>query len=123
MVAVRTKTRRLVRDHLESWNVADPAKRRRLVIATSSARPRVTSPYGEHSGVVAQIESIAEVRKAFPKLHCRGRVLGEHHGWVMVSWTTEFGGKRPPLRGIDVCQLDRKGRIARIISFSPVSSI
>jgi len=120
---MRTKTRRLVKDHLESWNVTDPAKRRRLIEATSSARARVTSPYGEHVGVPAQAKSIAEVRRAFPKLRCRGRLLDEHHGWILFSWTTDFGGKRPPLRGVDVCQLDRKGRMARIISFSPVPSL
>ena len=123
MMAVHAKTRKLVKDHLESWNVDDPARRRRLVEATSSTRARVTSPYGEHSGTVAQVESIAGVRRAFPKLRCRGRPLGEHHGWVLVSWTTEFGGKRRPLRGIDVYQVNRKGRISRIVSFSPVSAL
>jgi hypothetical protein len=123
MVAVSTRTRKLVKDHLDSWNVADPAQRRRLVEATSSTRAHVTSPYGEHSGASAQVESIAQVRAAFPKLRCRGRPLGEHHGWILVSWTTEFGGKRRPLRGIDVYQLNRRGRISRIVSFSPVSSL
>jgi len=123
MSAVRAKTRKLLKNHMESWNVGDPVKRRRLVEITSSPRAHVSSPYGEHSGILAQLESIAEVRKAFPKLRSRGKILGEHHGWVLVSWTTKFGGKRQPLRGIDVLQLDRKGRIARIVSFSPVSSL
>jgi len=120
MTAVREKTRKLVRDHLESWNVADPATRLRLVKATSSARAHVSSPYGEHAGTAAQVESIAQVRTAFPALRCHGKVLGEHHGWVLVAWTTEFGGRRRPLQGIDVFQLDPKGRISRIVSFSPV---
>jgi len=123
MAAIRAKTRKLLQEHMESWNVDDPVRRRRLVESTTSKRARVTSPYGEHSGIAAQVGSIAEVRRAFPKLRCRGRLLGEHHGWVLFSWTTDFGGKRHPLRGIDVCQLDRKGRILRIVSFSPVSSL
>ena len=120
MAALRAKTRKLVRGHMRTWNTNDPTVRRRLIVATSARGVRVSSPYGEHSGVAAQEESIAQVRAAFPKLRCRGRLLGEHHDWILVSWTTEFGGKRRPLRGVDVCRLDRRGRISRIISFSPV---
>jgi len=122
MVAVRARTRKLVKDHLDSWNVDDPTTRRRLVKATTSPRARVTSPYGEHSGILSQLREIAQVRQAFPELRCRGRLLGEHHGWILVSWTTEFGSKRRPLKGVDVLQLDRRGRILRIVSFSPVAS-
>ena len=105
---------------MRTWNTDDPAARRRLIVATSAKGVRVSSPYGEHSGFDAQEESIAQVRKAFPKLRCRGKLLGEHHRWILVSWTTEFGGKRRPLTGVDVCQLDRRGRISRIVSFSPL---
>lgn len=120
MASVRRKTQSLVQKHLKAWNVDDAKERRRLVEATSARNVRVASPYGEHSGIIAQLEEIAHVRKAFPDLHCSGRLLAEHHGWILISWTTEFGGARAPLNGIDVCQLDRTGRIATIISFSPV---
>lgn len=121
MPSLRPKTKKLVQQHLRAWNVDDPDERRRLAEATSTRTVRVVSPYGQLSGTAAHLASIAEVRKAFPKLRCRGRLVAEHHGWILVSWTTTFGGVRPPLKGLDVCRLDRRGRISSIISFSPIS--
>lgn len=123
MPPLRPKTKKLVQQHLKAWNVDDPKERRRLVEATSTRSVRVVSPYDEHSGIVAQLESIAQVRRAFPKLRCDGRLLSEQHGWILVSWTTKFGGARAPLKGVDVCKLGRKGRISMIVSFSPVSRL
>lgn len=123
MPRLKAATKRLVEKHLRAWNVDDPHERRRLVVASSSKNIRVVSPYDQLVGIARHLESIAEVRKAFPKLRCRGRLLAEHHGWILISWTTTFGGARGPLRGIDVCRLDRTGRISRIISFSPVSRL
>jgi hypothetical protein len=113
---------RLVEQVLAAWNVEDPEERRRLVEATYSEDIEISSPYGESRGIPAQLESIAQVRAQFPRLRCTGKVLSQHHGWVMDSWTTDFGGVRPPLHGIDVSLLDSEGRILKVISFSPVPS-
>lgn len=111
---------RLVEQVKASWNVEDPEERRRLVEATYNEAVEVSSPYGESRGIAAQLKNIAEVRAQFPRLRCTGKVLSQHHGWVMDAWTTDFGGDRPPLHGIDVSLLDSTGRILKVISFSPV---
>ena len=104
----------------EAWNTDDPATRRLLIEATSTEETEIVSPYGEHRGIAAQLEDIAQVRAQFPKLRCTGKVLAEHHGWVLDAWTTDLGDGRAPLHGIDVSQLDANGRLVRVISFSPV---
>jgi SnoaL-like domain len=111
---------RLVEQVLAAWNVEDPEERRRLVEATYNEAVEVSSPYGESRGIPAQLESIAQVRAQFPQLRCTGKVLAQHHGWVMDSWTTDFGASRPPLHGIDVSFVNPEGRIVKVISFSPV---
>ena len=113
---------RLIQQVLESWNVEDPEDRRRLVEASYNEAVDVTSPFGESHGIPAQLDMIAQVRAQYPGLRCTGKLLSEHHGWVMDAWTTDFGGARPPLRGIDVALLDPQGRILKVISFSPVPS-
>lgn len=110
----------VVRRFTEAWNVADPAERRRLIEATCTEATEISSPYGVHRGIKAQLDSITEVRAQFPNLRCSWNVLGEHHGWVLDAWTTEFGGDRPPLRGVDVTFVGPDGRVVKVISFSPV---
>jgi hypothetical protein len=110
----------IIQRFTEAWNTEDPKVRRRLVEETCAPTIEVVSPYGEHRGIEAQLASIAEVRSQFPQLHCRAKILAQHHGWVMDAWTTEFGDDRAPLRGIDVSQLDEVGRVVKVISFSPV---
>jgi hypothetical protein len=110
----------LMQRFIEAWNTDDPDVRRRLVEETCAETVEVVSPYGELQGIAAQLASIAEVRSQFPKLRCSAKIVAHHHGWVMDAWTTEFGADRPPLRGIDVSQLDETGRVVKVLSFSPV---
>jgi hypothetical protein len=111
---------RLVERFSEAWNTEDPERRRGLVEETCAENIEVTSPYGERRGIAKQLEEIAEVRSKFPHLRCTSKVLAHHHGWVLDSWTTEFGESRPPLHGIDISQLDETGRVVKVISFSPI---
>jgi hypothetical protein len=112
---------RIIDQFTEAWNVEDPEERRRLIEATCTEGTEISSPYGEHQGIDTQLREIAEVRAQFPKLICKGKVVAEHHRWVLDFWTTEFGGARPPLHGVDVTLLSETGRVVKVISFSPVS--
>jgi SnoaL-like domain len=114
---------RIVAQFTEAWNTDDPKERRRLIEATCSEATEIVSPYGQHRGISSQMEDIDQVRRQFPKAKCTARVLAQHHGWVMDSWTTEFGDGRPPLHGADITLIDDSGRIAKVISFSPLSEI
>ena len=107
---------------IEAWNVHDPAERRRLLEETCSSGIEISSPYGEYRGVDRQFEEISQFRKEFPNGRCTSRVLSRHHSSLHQAWTTEFGGVRPPLRGIDCVQFDGEGRIVRTTSFSPVDA-
>jgi SnoaL-like domain len=110
----------VVKRFSEAWNVQDPEARRRLIEETCTDATEIVSPYGEQRGIEAQVEMIAQFRSQFPNARVTWKFLGKHHGWVMDSWTTEFGDGRPPLRGIDVTQIDENGRYVRAVSFSPV---
>jgi len=104
-----------------AWNTDNPAERERLVKATCSPKLEVSSPYGVHRGIRAQLNSIAEVRAQFPRLRTGGSVLGAHHRVVLSTWWTTFGPARPSLIGIDCCEFDARGRVVRVVSFSPMS--
>jgi len=105
---------------IEAWNVHDPADRRRLLEETCAAGIEVSSPYGEYRGIDRQFEEISQFRKQFPEGRCLSRIVSQHHNSLLQAWTTEFGGVRPPLTGIDCVQFDDTGRIVRVVSFSPV---
>jgi len=111
---------RIVGQFTDAWNTDDPEARRRLIATTCTETTEILSPYGEHRGIAKQLESIAQFRSRFPKARCTSKVLGQHHGWVMDSWTTDFGDGTPPLHGIDIALLDDTGHYVKAISFSPV---
>lgn len=111
---------RIIAQFTDAWNANDPEERRRLIDATCTEATEIVSPYGEHRGISSQLEDIDQIRKQFPKAKCTAKVLAQHHGWVMDSWTTEFGDGRPPLHGADVTLIDDAGRIVKVVSFSPL---
>lgn len=103
-----------------AWNTNDARERHRLVIAACSERIDASSPYGTRRGRGDQLAEISQVRIRFPRLTTKGKVLCSHGRFVLSAWRTEFGGTRPPLEGIDCYEFDGRGRIVRIVSFSPV---
>jgi SnoaL-like domain len=111
---------RILAQFIEAWNVDDPDERRRLVESTCEEAVEIVSPYGAHRGIAAQIEEIEQFRKRFPKGRCTAKVVAQHHGWVMDTWTTEFGDGSPALHGVDVSRINEAGRVVQVISFSPV---
>jgi hypothetical protein len=107
---------------IEAWNVRDPADRRRLLEETCAVGIEVSSPYGEYRGIDKQFDEISQFRTQFPEGHCLSRIVSLHHNSLLQAWTTEFGGARPPLTGIDCVQFNDAGRIVRVVSFSPVAA-
>jgi hypothetical protein len=107
---------------IEAWNVHDPADRRRLLEATCAQGIEISSPYSEYRGIDKQFEEISQFRMQFPKGHCVSRIVSLHHHSLLQAWTTEFGGARAPLTGIDCVQFNDVGRIVRVVSFSPVAA-
>lgn len=105
-----------------AWNTNDPKQRERLVRGTCSPGLEVSSPYGVLHGTRAQLRSIADVRARFPRLKTGGAILGAHHRVVLSTWRTAFGTARRALTGIDCYEFDERGRIVRVVSFSPVSA-
>jgi hypothetical protein len=106
---------------IEAWNVHDPVDRRRLLEETCAGGLEISSPYGEYRGIDKQFDEISQFRKQFPKGHCQSRIVSLHHNSLLQAWTTDFGGIRPPLTGIDCVQFNDAGRIVRVVSFSPVA--
>jgi len=107
---------------VKAWNVNDPAERRRLLDETCAPGIEISSPYSEYHGIDKQFGEISQFQKQFPNGRCASRVVSLHHSSLLQAWTTEFGGVRSPLTGIDCVQFDDTGRIARVVSFSPVAA-
>jgi hypothetical protein len=107
---------------IEAWNVRNPADRRRLLEETCAGGIEISSPYGEYHGIDKQFEEISQFRTMFPEGHCLSRIVSLHHNSLLQAWTTDFGGARPPLTGIDCVQFNAAGLIVRVVSFSPVTA-
>jgi hypothetical protein len=107
---------------IEAWNVRDPVHRRHLLEETCAEGIEISSPFGEYRGIDRQFEEISQFRNQFPEGRCVSRIVSQHHHTLLQAWTTEFGGVRPPLTGIDCVQFDDAGRIVRSVSFSPVAA-
>jgi SnoaL-like protein len=122
MVDTQSSLAAVFKKFIEAWNVRGPADRRRLLEETCAPVIEISSPYGEYRGIDRQFEEISEFRKQFPEGHCQTRIVSLHHTSLLQAWTTEFGGARSPLTGMDCVQFNEAGRIVRVVSFSPVAA-
>jgi hypothetical protein len=110
----------VVAKFIGAWNADYESDARKLLEETCNEQTHFVSAHGEHWGLSAQLASIGAFRRHYPKGRCSARLLVEHHGWILVAWTTEFGDGRPPLTGLDAGLLGPGGRLTQMISFSPV---
>lgn len=115
-----TRPEEIVARFVGAWNAETLGERRRLLESTCNQQTHFASAYGEHTGIDAQLESIASFRRQFPRGNFSASLLKEHHGWILMGWTIHFGDGRPPLRGVDVGALGQNDRFVRVISFSPI---
>jgi hypothetical protein len=123
MAPQKSSANELVAKFIGAWNAETQSERRRLLEATCNQQTRFISSYGEHMGIEAQLEAIAAFRRQNPRGRCSARLLVDHHGWLLISWVTEFGDGRAPLRGIDTGLIGAGGRLTQMVSFSPVPSL
>ena len=110
----------VVAQFIGAWNAHYESEARQLLEATCNEQTHFVSAHGEHWGLSAQLSSIGAFRRQYPKGRCSARLLAEHHGWILVAWTTEFGDGQPPLTGIDAGLLGASGRLTQMVSFSPL---
>ena len=120
MTTFRRDLTAVAQKFIDAWNVESDSERRHLLEETCAKEIRVSSPFGEYSGIDRQFEEISQFRKTFPRGRCRTRPISQHHESLLSAFTTDFGTDRPPLTGVDCLQFDERGRVARIVSFSPV---
>lgn len=123
MAAKNSKAAELVAKFIGAWNAETQFERRRLLESTCNQQTHFVSSHGEHMGVESQLEAIAGFRRKYPRGRCSARLLVEHHGWLLISWITEFGDGQPPLRGIDAGLIGHGGRLTQMVSFSPVPAL
>ena len=123
MAAERSRGNELVAKFIGAWNAETQYERRKLLEATCNQQTRFIGSYGEHLGIEGQMDAIAAFRRQYPRGRCSARLLMEHHGWLLISWITEFGEGRAPLRGIDAGLIGHGGRLAQIVSFSPIPAL
>ncbi len=123
MAAKKSTATELVAKFIGAWNAETQSERRCLLELTCNQQTRFVSAPGEHMGVEAQLEAISSFRRQFPKGRCWARLLVENHGWLLISWVTEFGDGRAPLRGVDAGLVGPSGRFSQVVSFSPVHSL
>ena len=115
-----SRAEEVVAQFIGAWNAHYESEARQLLEATCNEQTHFVSAHGEHWGLSAQLASIGAFRRQYPKGRCSARLLAEHHGWILVAWTTEFGDGQPPLTGIDAGLLGASGRLTQMVSFSPL---
>lgn len=120
MSSPRRDAAEVVAKFIAAWNAEYEFEARQLLEATCNEQTHFVSSHGEHWGLSAQLASIGAFRRQYPKGRCSARLLSEHHGWILVAWTTDFGNGQPPLTGVDAGLLGPSGRLTQMISFSPV---
>jgi hypothetical protein len=106
---------------IAAWNADHEADARRCLEASCNEQTHFVSTTAEYWGLSSALKAIGEFRRQYPRGRCSGRVLAQHHRWVLVSWKIEFGEGQTPLTGLDAGQLDAAGRLVQMISFAPVS--
>ena len=103
--------------YLDTWNEADPERRRRLLADTFSDDARYVDPLMRGGGAAEIDGLIGAVQARFPGF--RFAVLGTPNGHgdhVRFSWSLGPADAEPPIKGSDVVEL-RHGKIANVIGF------
>ncbi len=112
------KAQDLVQKLAKAWNTEDADERMRLLEETCASDAEFVSPYGVTHGTSEYGRGIAIFRKSFKKARSAHGHPDEHHGCLRFAWTTNWNDGREPLLGIDFGELDRSGKIRRLVSFT-----
>jgi hypothetical protein len=108
----------LVQKLAKAWNTEDPDERLRLLEETCTADAEFTSPHGVTHGIAEYARGITIFRKSFKKARSAHGPPDVHHAFLRFAWTTSWNDGREPLVGIDFGELDRSGKIHRLVSFT-----
>lgn len=102
----------------KAWNTSDAAERRALLHRCCSPTAEFWNPHDPPHGVPELSDAIGQFRTSFPRAPVVFGSVDEHHGHFRVSWSTQWNDGREALEGIDVGQIDKEGRILRLVSFT-----
>ena len=116
------KAHDLVQKLARAWNTEDRDDRTRLLEETCAVDAEFVSPYGVTHGIEEYARGIAIFRKSFRKARSVHGRPDEHHGFFRFAWTTNWNDGREPLRGLDFGELDRAGKVRRLVSFTGPSA-
>jgi len=110
----------VVDTYLDTWNEANPAKRRQLIQAYLAADLWYRDPMLEADGLDAYDAMIGTVQAQFPGLVMRRTSpIDGHRDLVRFNWAFGKPGEAPALAGLDVAKYDGSGKLHRIIGFAP----
>lgn len=107
----------IVQAYLDAWNADDPGERKSLLERAVSDDVEFVDPMKQLVGRDALAAHIADVRTKFAGvMFASGGELDAHNGKLRAPWIAERSGQ-VVLRGLDVDDVGRDGRLTRIIGF------
>jgi len=109
----------IVERYIDSWNAADPARRRELIDGLWAADGRYTDPLADVQGRDQIDAVIGAVQQQFPGLVFKlGGAVDANHQQARFSWHLgAAGGDEPLVIGFDVLVLDGDGLIQNVHGF------
>jgi hypothetical protein len=108
----------LIDRYIETWNEADPARRRALIARTWAEGGAYLDPALESQGAEGIDGMIAAVQARFPG--CRFRRTGPvdgHHDRVRFPWTLAPEQGDPVVSGVDFAVVSADRRLASVTGF------
>jgi hypothetical protein len=109
----------IVERYIDSWNAADPARRRELIDGLWAADGRYTDPLADVRGRDQIDAVIAAVQQQFAGLVFKlGGAVDANHQQARFSWHQgPASGAEPLVIGFDVLILDDDGLISNVHGF------
>ena len=109
----------IVERYIDSWNAADPARRRELIDGLWATDGRYTDPLADVQGRDQIDATIGAVQQQFPGLVFRlGGPVDANHQQARFSWHLGAAdGDEPLVIGFDVLVLDGDGLIRNVYGF------
>ncbi len=99
-------------------NASDAAERLAILSRGCSPDAEFWNPDDTIHGVPELSDAIAQPRTSFPKAAVPFGRLNEHPGPFRVDWSTRRNDGREALEGIDVGDIDKEGKLRRLVPFT-----
>lgn len=104
--------------YLAAWNETDPARRKTLIESAWATDGRYIDPLLEsegHSGISAMVAGVHEHYQGHK--FRRTSEVDAHHDLVRFGWELAAPDGSVTVAGIDIGELDGKGKLRRITGF------